>query len=108
MRNANEKIVLIVLLLLALSNLIFLIFSPYSGPIVGFIVAAAAAIHWWRKKDALFVIIISIVWIFFHIYELFVMGISSRTVLFSLNVLLPVILLYLGIKEKRHKSIGSG
>ena len=108
MRNANEKIVLLVLLLLALSNLMFLIFSPYSGPLVGFIVATAVAIHWWRKRDALLIIIIAIIWILFHIYELFMMGVSSRPVLFWLNVLLPVLLLYLGIREKRQESIRSG
>ena len=106
MRSINEKIVLVVLLLLALINLIFLIVSSHSGPIVGCIVAAAVAIHWWRKRDSMLIIIIAIIWIFIHIYELVVMGAGSQPLLFYLNLCLPVLLLYCGLKEKR-KSIRS-
>lgn len=104
MRNINEKIVLVVLLLLALINLIFLIVSTHSGPIVGFFVAAVVAIHWWRKRDSMLIIIIAIIWIFIHIYELVVMGAGSQPVLFYLNLLLPTLLLYCGLKEKRKES----
>jgi hypothetical protein len=103
LRSLNEKIVLVVLLLLALINLIFLIVSPYSGPIVGFIVAAAVAIHWWRKRDSMLIIIMAIIWISIHIYEFVVMGAGSQPVLFYLNLLLPILLLYCGLKEKRIK-----
>lgn len=107
MHSINEKIVLAVLILLALSNLIFFIVSSYSGPIVGFVVAAAASIHWWRKRDSIFIIVIAIIWIFFHVYELVVRGASSQPVLFYLNLLLPVFLLYFGLRMKRIKSIRS-
>jgi hypothetical protein len=105
MRSLNEKIVLVVLLLLALINLIFLIVSPYSGPIVGFIVAVAVAIHWWRKRDSLLIIIIAIMWILIHIYELVVKGPGSQPLLFYLNLFLPFLLFYCSLKEKRRKSI---
>jgi len=104
MRRINEKIALAVLLLLALSNLIFLIISSHSGPIVGFIVAAVAAIHWWRKRDSILIIVVAIIWIFIHIYELVVKGASSQPVLFYMNLLLPTLLLYCGVKEKRKES----
>ena len=103
MRNINEKITLAVLMLLALSNLVFFIVSSHLGPIVGFIVATAAAIHWWRKRDNMLIIVIAIIWIFFHIYELVVMGASSLPVLFYLNLLLPILLLYFGLREKRQE-----
>ena len=103
----SEKIVLAVLILLALSNLIFFIVSSYSGPIVGFIVAAATSIHWWIKRDRILIIVIAIIWIFFHVYELVVMGASSQPVLFYLNLLLPILLLYFGLRVKRIKSISS-
>ena len=104
MLSINEKITLAVLMLLALSNLIFFIVSSHSGPIVGFIVATAAAIHWWRKRDSMLIIVIAIIWIFFHIYELVVMEASSQPVLFHLNLLLPILLLYFGLREKRQES----
>ncbi len=107
MHSINEKIVMAVLILLALSNLIFFIVSLYSGPIVGFIVAAATSIHWWRKRDSILIIVIAIIWIFFHIYELVVMEASSQPVLFYLNLLLPILLLYFGLRVKRIKSICS-
>jgi hypothetical protein len=42
-QSVNEKVILVVLVVLALSNLVFFVVSSYSGPIVGFIVAAAPA-----------------------------------------------------------------
>jgi Flp pilus assembly protein protease CpaA len=74
---------------------------------VGFIVAAAVAIHWWRKRDSLLIIIIAIIWIFIHIYELVVMGAGSHPLLFYLNLFLPFLLLYCGLKQKRTKSLRS-
>jgi hypothetical protein len=108
MHSINEKIVLAVLILLALSNLIFFIVSSHSGPIVGFVAAAAASIHWWRKRDSIFIIVIAIIWIFFHVYELIAVGASSQPVLFYLNLLLPILLLYFGLRMKRIKSMSSG
>lgn len=105
MQSVNEKIALAVLVLLALSNLVFFVVSSYSGPVVGFIVAAATAFHWWRKRDRMLIVVIAIVWIFLHIYELVAIGAGSQPVLFYLNLLLPTLLLICGLKEKRHKSI---
>ncbi len=104
MQGVNEKIVLVVLVLLALINLVFFVVSSYSGPIVGFIVATATAFHWWRKKDSMLIVVVAIIWIFLHIYELVTMGVGSQPVLFYLNVLLPILLLFFGLKEKRVKS----
>lgn len=103
MRSIYEKIALAVLMLLALSNLIFLILTLQSGPIIGFIAATAVAIHWWKRRDSMILIIMAIIWILFHIYELVMMGTSSLPVLFYLNLLLPFLLLYCGLKEKKHK-----
>jgi hypothetical protein len=104
LRSINEKITLSVLLLLALINLIFFIVSSHSGPIVGFIAVTAVTIHWWRKRDRMIIIIIAIIWIFFHVYELILMGASSLPLLFYLNLLLPFLLLYCGLKEKGIKN----
>ena len=97
----NEKIVLVLLILLALSNLIFLLVSSYPGPIVGCVVATVAAIVWWRKRDCVLIVVVAIIWIIFHIYELMTIGPSSQPVLFFMNLLLPVLLLFFGLKEKR-------
>jgi hypothetical protein len=103
MQSTNEKTALAVLILLALSNLIFFLLSSHSGPLVGFIVAAVVALHWWRKKDSLFLIVMSLIWIFIHLYELVVTGVSSLPVLFYMNVLLPSLLLYCGFRQKRQE-----
>lgn len=107
MQSANEKTILTLLILMALSNVVFFVVGSYSGPIVGFVVATATAFHWWRKKDSMLIIVMAIVWIFLHIYELVAMGVGSHPVLFYLNVLLPALLFFCGLKERRRKSIRS-
>jgi hypothetical protein len=98
MQSINEKIILFVLILLALSNLIFFIVSSYSGPIIGFITAIVIAIHWWQKRNSRLIMIMAIVWILIHIYELIELGISSYPVIISLNLLLPILLFYCSLK----------
>ena len=98
MRSINEKIVLSILILLALSNLIFFLVSSYSGPIVGLAITTGAGIHWWIKRNSNFIITIAIIWILLHIYELITLGTSSYPVLFYLNLLLPIPLIYFGLK----------
>jgi len=98
MRRVNEKIVLFILAALALGNLIFLIKSSSSGPIVGFAVATGAALHWWIRRNPQFTMIIALVWMGLHIYELVKLGFGSYPVLFLLNLLLPVPLFYCSLK----------
>jgi len=98
MQSVNEKIILFVLVLLVLNNSIFFIFSLYSGPIIGFITAIVMAIHWWQKKDSRLIMIMAIVWILIHIYELIKLGISSYPINISLNLLLPILLFYCSLK----------
>ena len=98
MQGVNEKIILFVLVLLALNNLIFSIISSYSGPIIGFITAVVIAIRWWQKRDSRLIMIMAIVWILIHIYELVMLGISSYPIIISLNLLLPIPLFYCGLK----------
>jgi len=98
MQNVNEKIILFVLVLLALSNLLFFTISSYSGPIIGFITAFVMAIHWWKKRDSRLIMIMAIVWILIHIYELIKLGISSYPVIISLNLLLPILLFCCSLK----------
>jgi len=98
MQSVNEKIILFALVLLALSNLMFFIISTYSGPIIGFITAIVMAIHWWQKRDSRLIMIMAIVWILIHIYELIELGISSYPVIISLNLLLPILLFYCSLK----------
>ena len=98
MQSVNEKIILFVLVLLALSNLIFFIISSYSGPIIGFITGIVMAIHWWQKRDSRLIMIMAIVWILIHIYELIKLGISSYPIIISLNLLLPILLFYCSLK----------
>jgi len=98
MQNVNEKIILFVLVLLALSNLVFFIISSYSGPIIGFITAIVIAIHWWKRRDSRLIMIMAIVWILIHIYELIMLGISSYPIIISLNLLLPILLFYCSLK----------
>ena len=99
MRNIGEIIILIILIILALSNLLFFIVSPYSGPIVGFVMAIAFAIHWWVKRNSTVIIAIAIIWIFLHIYELLTFGTASFSVFIYLNLLLPIPLLYFSLKR---------
>jgi len=98
MQGVNEKIILFVLALLALNNSIFFIISLYSGPIIGFITAIVMAIHWWQKKDSRLIMIMAIVWVLIHIYELIKLGISSYPINISLNLLLPILLFYCSLK----------
>jgi hypothetical protein len=42
--------------------------------------------------------IMAIVWILIHIYELIKLGISSYPVIISLNLLLPIMLFYCSLK----------
>ncbi len=98
MQSVNEKIILFVLVLMALNNLIFSIISSYSGPIIGFIAAVVIAIRWWQKRDSRLIMIMAIVWILIHIYELIMLGISSYPIIISLNLLLPILLFYCGLK----------
>ena len=98
MQGVNEKIILFVLVLLALNNLIFSIISSYSGPIIGFITAVVITIRWWQKRDSRLIMIMAIVWILIHIYELIMLGISSYPIIISLNLLLPILLFYCGLK----------
>jgi len=98
MQSVNEKIILFVLMLLVLNNSIFFIITLYSGPIIGFITAIVMAIHWWQKKDSRLIMIMAIVWILIHIYELIKLGISSYPINISLNLLLPILLFYCSLK----------
>jgi len=98
MRGLNEKIILAVLVLLALSNLIFFIISSYASPIVGFIIATIIAIHWWQKRNSRFIMVMAIVWILIHTYELIKFGISHYPVIIFLNLLLPIPLLYCSLR----------
>ncbi len=99
MRNIGEIIILIILIVLASSNLLFFIVSPYSGPIVGFVMAIAFAIHWWVKRNSTVIIAVAIMWIFLHIYELLTFGTTSFSVFIYLNLLLPIPLLYFSLKR---------
>ena len=98
MQTLNEKIVFALLILLALSNLVFFIISSYSGPIIGVVIAGAAAIHWWKKRDRMLIIVISVIWVSIHIYELVTMGVSSHPFLFYMNLFLPFFLLWFGLR----------
>jgi len=103
MQSVNEKIILFVLVLLAINNLIFSIISSYSGPIIGFITAIVMAIHWWRKRDSRLIMIMAIVWILIHIYELIELGISSYPIIIFLNLLLPTLLFYCSLQMKKEE-----
>ena len=98
MQSVNEKTILFVLVLLVLNNSIFFIIRLYSGPIIGSITAIVMAIHWWQKKDSRLIMIMAIVWILIHIYELIKIGISSYPINISLNLLLPILLFYCSLK----------
>jgi len=60
--------------------------------------AAGFAIHWWRKKDALFVIVIALIWLSLHIFEIIVLGKSSYPVFPYLNVFMSIPLLYCSLR----------
>ena len=98
MRRINEKIILFILAALALGNLIFFIKSLSSGPIVGFAVATGAVVHWWIRRNSQFIMVIALVWMGLHLYELAKLGLGSYPVLFLLNLLLPIPLFYYGLK----------
>jgi hypothetical protein len=107
MRNISEIIILIILIILALCNLLFFIVSPYSGPIVGFIMAIAFAIHWWVKRNSTVIIAVAIIWFIVHIYELLTFGRTSFSVLIYLNLLLPIPLLYFSLKRYQLRKKGN-
>ena len=90
MQSVNEKIILSVLVLLILNNSIFFIISLYFDPIIGFIIAIVMMVHWSQKKDSKLIMIVAIVWILIHIYELTKLGIRSYPINISLNLLLSI------------------
>jgi len=98
MRRVNEKIILFILAALALGNLIFLIKSSSSGPIVGFALATGAVVHWCIRRNSQFIMVIALVWMGLHLYELMKLGFGSYPVLLSLNLLLPIPLFYCSLK----------
>lgn len=98
MTRVNEKIIFLILAALALGNLIFLIKSLSSGPVVGFAVATGAVVHWWIRRNSQFIMVIALVWIGLHLYELAKLGLGSYPVLFLLNLLLPIPLFCCSLK----------
>lgn len=105
MRNIYEEIVFAVLVLLSLNNLIFFIISSYSGPIWGFFFAVVIAVHWWRRRDGRVVMVLAVIWIVIHIYELIKLGAGPYSVLFYLNLGLPIPMFYFSLKSHiRNKS----
>jgi hypothetical protein len=54
--------------------------------------------NWWQKRDSRLIMIMAIVWILIHIYELIKLGISSYPVIISLNLSLPILLFYCSLK----------
>ena len=106
MKSVNEKIILFVLVLLVLNNSIFFIISLYSGPIIGFITAIIMAIHWWKKRDSRLIMIMAIIWILIHIFELFKLRINFYPVNIFLNLLLPILLFYFSLKAYLCKKTG--
>jgi hypothetical protein len=107
MRNISEIIILIILIVLASSNLLFFIVSPFSGPIVGFVMAIAFAIHWWIKRNSTVIIAVAIIWLIVHIYELLTFGTASFSVFIYLNLLLPIPLLFLSLKRYQLRKKGN-
>ena len=99
MRKLNEIIIIAVLLLLAIINLVFFLVSMYFGPIIGILFPIIVLIKWGRKKDSVFIIGIAFIWILLHIYELIVYVECTYPIFLYLNILLPIPLLYCGIKE---------
>jgi hypothetical protein len=98
MRNIHEKIVFAVLVLLALNNLIFFIIGSYSGSVWGFFFAVVITVHWWRRRDGRVVMVLAVIWIVIHIYELTVLGAGPYPVLFYLNLVLPIALFCFSLK----------
>ncbi|MHA1671124.1 MAG: hypothetical protein ACTSV5_11200 [Promethearchaeota archaeon] len=99
MKDLNEKIITTTLILLAIINFIFIIVSPYFGPIIGFVLALIVLVQRKRKKDNAFIIVIASIWILFHIYELITCMDCTYPIFLYLNLILPIPLLYCGIKE---------
>jgi len=94
MKNIDENLVFVILISLAIINATYFILSLFSGPLIGLIAAIFFTIHWWKRRDFKFILIIAIVWILIHIVELILIREIPYPILFYLNIVLPILLIF--------------
>jgi hypothetical protein len=101
----------IVLLILILANIMLLVRSSFRGSFIALIIYMFVTYLWWRKDDFRAIIIVGIVGFMVHLIELILLGISIlnsfEVLMFFINLILPLLLLYFGYRAYRNnKAIG--
>ena len=102
---STQKIVVGISLALTAVNALWVVFSPFSGPLLALIFYAVLTFLCWRKNDFRAGVIIGILGLAIHTFEWVFKGIEGlnvfETVFFFANLLLPVPLIYFSIKAYR-------
>ena len=107
MKYLLKKIVIGILLVLALTNALWLITSAYPGPFIALIFYTLTLYLCWRKNDFRAGCIIGIIGLAIHLFELIVQGVKEfggvDLVFFSINLIFPIPLIYFSAKAERFK-----
>ncbi len=98
----NYKIVFGILTALVLTNAAWVIIYKSYAPLIAFVFYLIVIFIMWRKNDLLSGIIVGIIAIIIHLYELIFHGITDlkflETVFFFINLILPLPLVILCYK----------
>ena len=101
----SSNISITILLVLVITNAVYITITDYFGPIIALVLYGVIAFVFWRLKHFQAGIIAGILGFGFHIYELIVFGLADmRPLNLSLlltNLLLPIPLVYFSYKAYR-------
>ena len=104
----SRSISITILLVLVITNAIYVTITDYSGPIIALVLYGVVAFVFWRFKHFQSGIIAGILGFGFHLYELIASGLSDmipiNLSLFLINLLLPIPLVYFSYKAYRQRS----
>ena len=97
-RSLNEKMTIGILVALVITNAVWLATSEYSSPLFALIIYAVIAFLCWRRSHFQAGIIVGIIGLGVHIYELLSQGIIElrgfELGLFFINLTFPIPLIY--------------
>ena len=94
----NQKMVIGILTILVITNAAWVIICKSYGPLIALIFYVFAIFLFWKKNDIFSGIIIGIIGLAIHIYELIFQGIADlevlETIFFFINLIFPILLVY--------------
>ena len=101
----SRSISITILLVLLITNAVYVTITDYSGPIIALVLYGVVAFVFWRLKHFQAGIIAGILGFGFHLYELIAFGFADmrplNLSLLLINLLLPIPLVYFSYKVYR-------